>query len=322
MPVDPAIQPILDTINTTAQPVHDTLPTARLRAILQDISTRRLALSTPPPPVARVQEQVVSVEQGEIVVRIYTPFAPGPLPAHLYFHTGGFWMGTLEHCDGWCRELCSGATCVVLSVAYRLAPEYPFPTGLEDGYRALCWVFAHAAELGIDPARLSIGGASAGGNLATVIARLARERQGPPLIFQLLELPTTDLTMSQPSIQLYGEGYLLTRSALSHICSLYLSDPQQAFNPCASPLLAPDLSALPPALIMTAEFDPLRDEGEAYGQRLKEAGVPTTIKRWPGLIHTAEHMSKILPTAIQFREMAVQALLQAYACFPLSSGEQ
>jgi acetyl esterase len=310
MPVNPVLQPILDKINAT--PIGENPPISQLRLIVQERHRQMRTLAEEPPAVAQVTNVMVPVHEGEIPVRIYSPFGEGPFPVHIYFHTGGFCLGTLDQCDGWCRELCVGAGCIVISVDYRLAPEYPFPTATEDSYASLCWAFEHHAEFGIDPSRISVGGASAGGNLATVVALMARDRKGPQPIFQLLELPTTDLTMSQPSIEQYGEGYLPTRKALREIHDFYLSDPQQVTHPYVSPLLAPDLSGLPPTLIMTAEFDPLRDEGEAYGQRLKEAGVPTTIKRWEGLIHTSEQMSKILPAARQFREMAINALRQAY----------
>ncbi|HTK10033.1 MAG TPA: alpha/beta hydrolase [Ktedonobacteraceae bacterium] len=313
MPVDSGLQPLLDAINN-AMPMPTDLPTAELRAAIEQSAEKRRQLSETPPEVAAVTNHMVTVGQEEIPVRVYTPQGQGPFPAHMYFHTGGFWTGTIDQCDWWCRELCAGASCIVISVAYRLAPEYQFPVAPEDGYAALCWAVQNHTLLNIDVARVSVGGASAGGNLATVVAMMARDREGPTLCFQLLELPATDLlTMDHPSIQQYGEGYVLTRAALAHIRSLYLADPQQGQQPYASPLHAPDLTRLPPALVMTVEFDPLRDEGEAYARRLQEAGVPTRLKRWDGLFHTSEHLTRISPTARQFHAEAIRSLCDAYA---------
>ena len=175
------------------------------------MQTSFVALSEPGPDVAQIDDRVIPVDGGEITVRVYTPDGDGPFPAHVYFHGGGFWLGDLDFSDGTCRELCDGAKCVVVSVDYRLAPEHTYPTAPEDSYAALLWTVAHADELGIDTTRVSVGGASAGGNLAAVVALMARDRSGPPLVAQVLEIPVTDLTMSQPSVVENGEGYLLTR---------------------------------------------------------------------------------------------------------------
>ncbi len=313
MPVDPAIQPILDAV--AAAPAPDpTLPIEALRANahrMMELSF--VALAEPGPEVASVVDKAVPVDGGEITVRVYTPFGAVPHPAHVYFHGGGFWLGTLDHFDSSCRELCIGAACVVVSVDYRLAPEYKFPTAPEDCYTALCWVVQHADALGIDPGRVSVGGGSAGGNLATVVALMARDRGGPPLVFQVVEIPVTDLTMSHGSILENGEGYLLTRSAMEQCRSFYIEDELDLENPYASPFFADDLSGLPPALVMTAEFDPLRDEGEAYAQRLADAGVPTRQKRWIGHIHGAAAFTSILPSAREYRSEVIAALREAYA---------
>jgi acetyl esterase len=263
--------------------------------------------------IADVGDHVVTVEGGEITVRVYTPDGRPPFAGHLYFHGGGFWTGTVEQYDRFCRRIAKDAHCVVASVDYRLAPENPFPTAPEDGYAALRWLAANSSQLGIDPARLSIGGVSAGANLAAVVALMARDRGGPPLVFQALELPYTDMTMSSPSIDENGDGYLVTRADLELCRSYYLSDPSDARHPYASPLLAGDLSGLPPAFVTTAEFDPLRDEGEAYARRLEEAGVPTTVRRWEGQIHGSQHYDKVLPEeSKEHHALLIQALRQGH----------
>ncbi|MDO8210322.1 alpha/beta hydrolase [Conexibacter sp. CPCC 206217] len=267
---------------------------------------------TPPEP-AEVFERSVPVEGGEIVVRVYRPHGEGPFPGHLYIHGGGFWLGSLESCDNPCREICVGAGAVVVSVAYRLAPEHPFPTPPEDCYAALLWLHEHADELGVDPRALSVGGESAGGNLAAVVALMARDRSGPSLALQVLGIPVCDLTMSQPSVQEFGEGYLLRRAGMADYADHYLSEPEDAQHPYASPLFAQDLSELPPALVMTMEFDPLRDEGEAYARRLVEAGVPTRHMRWSGHVHGSALFSKLPGSAREYHGIVSAALTDAYA---------
>jgi acetyl esterase len=312
MPVDPAISWIVEAANAAEEP-DGSLPVEELRARAHALMDKTfLAVSEDPPEVSST-DHAVPVESGQITVRVYRPEGEGPLPAHLYMHGGGFWLGNLDHAETPCRELSAGAGCVVVSVGYRLAPEHKFPVAMEDSYAALCWAFEHASELGIDPARVSVGGASAGGNLAAVVAMAARDRNGPPLVFQLLEIPVTDMTMSKPSIQENGEGYILTRRAVEQCIGYYLNDPIQARDPYASPLLARDLASLPPALVMTAEMDPLRDEGEAYAQRLSEAGVQVRLVRWVGHVHGAGAFTRILPSARDYRETAVAALREAYS---------
>lgn len=312
MPLEPIIKSILDAA-AAAPPLPPMATIAEQRAAANQLTEASfLALAEPGPEVASMVDRRVTVAGGEITVRIYTPFGAGPFPAHLYMHGGGFWIGTLGQFDNGCRFLCAGSACVVVSVDYRLAPEHKFPTAPEDCYAALLWTVAHAAGLRIDPTRLSVGGASAGGNLAAVVSLMARDRGGPSIVFQLLEIPVTDLTMSQPSIIENGEGYMLTRAAMEQCRDFYLADPADASHPYASPLLAPDLSGLPPAMVVTAEFDPLRDEGEAYGRRLQQAGVSTTIRRMDGHIHGSAFLTKLLPSARAYREESIAALRAAY----------
>ena len=313
MPVDPALVPILEAAAAAPARRDPSTPIAQLRAIADEMmQTMFIGLAEPGPEVADITDHVVPVDGGEITVRVYTPAGDGPFPGHVYFHGGGFWLGALDQFDNVCSELAAGAECVVVSVDYRLAPEHKFPTAPEDCYAALLWTFEHAAALGIDPGRVSIGGGSAGGNLTAVVALMARDRGGPSLVLQVLEIPVTDLTMSSPSIAENGEGYLLTKAAMEQYRDFYLADPGDAKDPYASPLLADDLSGLPPALVTTAEFDPLRDEGEAYAARLAEAGVPVTQRRFEGHVHGSGSMTSLVPSAREWRDATIDALRNAY----------
>jgi acetyl esterase len=319
MPIDPRLQPVVDLMNAQP-PADDTgVPVAELRARAHaGMELSFLAMGEPGPDVASIVEHRIpvgaeGVEPGEITVRVYTPFGEGPFPGHLYLHGGGFWLGNPSHFDDLCQAVADGAGCVVASVDYRLAPEFTFPAAPEDSYSALLWFVDHADELNVDADRISIGGGSAGGNLSAVVSLMARDRSGPPIVFQVLEIPATDLTGSHPSVEENGAGYLLTKDAMQQCVDYYLADPGDAKHPYASPMFADDLTGLPPALVITAEFDPLRDEGEAYGRRLQEAGVPTVIRRWDGQFHGSQSMSKVIPdTAAEYRAMVVAALREAY----------
>jgi len=218
-------------------------------------------------------------------VRIYSPSAATDLPVLVYLHGGGWVICDLETHDPTCRAISNGADCVVVSVDYRLAPEHKFPAAADDAYAATAWVAQHAQELGADASRVAIGGDSAGGNLTAAVALMARERAGPPLSFQVLIYPVLDLASESASRKENGEGYFLTAAGMTWYEEQYLRDDADRKNVLASPLLAGDLAGLPPALVVTAEYDPLRDEGEAYGRRLTEAGVPATVSRYDGMFH-------------------------------------
>jgi len=222
-------------------------------------------------------------------------------------------MGAPEMFDPQCQDIAAGAGCVVVSLDYRLAPEHRFPVPVEDCYAGLLWTAQHARALGVDATRISVGGGSAGGGLSASVALVARDRGGPRLVLQVLEIPVTDLTLSQPSVRENGAGYMLTREGMEQIAGYYLARPEDARHPWASPLLAPDLSNLPPALVMTAEFDPLRDEGEAYAARLAAAGNTVTLRRWLGHIHGSMGFTKILASAREYRAQIIAALRQAFA---------
>jgi acetyl esterase len=267
------------------------------------------------PEVARVVEYSVPVDNGAIDVRVYTPFGTGPFPGHVYFHGGAWALGNIRNLyfDAKCRFRCVRANSVVVSVDYRLAPEHKAPTAAEDCYAALCFAARHADVLDIDPTLLSVGGDSAGGNLAAVVALMARDRNGPALMFQLLEVPAVDLTMSYPSIAEFGDGYYLSKAMMQSAADFYLNDPSQASDPYVSPLFASDLSGLPPAFVMTAEYDPLRDEGEAYGARLREAGVRVEVYRGLGHIHGSQQLTGVWEPAREWAATADNALAAAIA---------
>jgi len=235
--------------------------------------------------VASVSDRTIPGPDGASNLRIYTPPGAGPLPILVYFHGGGFVAGNLDSHDSITRNLCAGADRIVVSVDYRLAPEHRFPAATNDGLAAFEWAAKHAPELNGDATRIAVGGDSAGGNLAAVTALRCRD-QGPQPKGQLLLYPViAHPPFGTRSYAENGEGYLLTRQVMAFFWDNYLGDPAEARHPHASPLHATDLSGAAPALIFTAEFDPLRDEAELYGRRLQEAGVPATVMRVEGMIH-------------------------------------
>jgi len=280
MPVDPQIQALLD--RGTGVPATHTLPVAEARRQYE----ARIALMAPPPAVAKVLERSIDGPEGAIRLRVYTPADSGPFPLMMFFHGSGFVLCSLDTHDGMCRNLAAGIGCVVVSVDYRLAPEHKFPRGPDDCLAATRWAAANAAGLDIDPARVMVAGDSAGGNMAAVTALRIRDEGGPRLCGQMLLYPVTDYhTPGTPSYAENADGYGLTRDTMEWFWAHYLTSPVEAENPYASPLRARDLTGLPPAYVTSAEYDPLRDEAERYGMRLRAAGVPTEITRFPGMNH-------------------------------------
>jgi acetyl esterase len=249
---------------------------------------------------------------GEIPIRVYTPDAPAPRPAMVYFHGGGWVLCDLDTHEVVCSAIAHRAGAVVVSVDYRLAPEHKFPAAVTDAYAATTWVSANAARLGIDPARISVGGDSAGGNLAAAVSLKSRNENGPAIALQALVYPVTDLSSTSTVSYLeFAEGYQLSKSMMEWFRDQYLPDSGAARDPYASPLLAPDLRGLPPAVILTAECDPLRDEGEAYGKRLAEAGVPVTCTRYAGMIHPFFSLSGAIPRALDAFQQVADAIRTA-----------
>jgi len=280
LPVDPQIQVLLD--RGTGVPATHTLPVAVARTQYE----ARIALMAPPAEIAGLREHTIDGPGGPLRIRLYTPRGTGPFPLLVFFHGSGFVLCSLDTHDGMCRNLCAGAGCAVASVDYRLAPEHKFPAAIDDCLHATRWAAAHAAELGANARHIAVGGDSAGGNMAAVTALRVRDEGGLVLCAQLLLYPVTDYyTPGTPSYQENAEGYGLTRDTMKWFWGHYLSDASEGAHPHASPLRATDLSGLPPALVITAEYDPLRDEGELYAEKLRAAGVPIALTRYDGVNH-------------------------------------
>jgi acetyl esterase len=280
MPVDPQIRMLLD-LGAALPPFH-TLSVEEARAQFAVRSFPGLRQ----PDIASVTNRDMQGPNGSMALRVYTPFGDGPFPLIVFFHGSGFVVCSLDTHDGMCRNLCAGTGCVVVSVDYRLAPEHRFPAAPDDCLAATRWAVANAAALGGDPGRVLVAGDSAGGNLATVTALRIRDEGGPKLAGQLLIYPVTDYYDTETrSMTENAEGYGLTRAGMIWFWNHYLPDPSYGANPHVSPLRATDLSGLPPVLVVTAEYDPLRDEAEDYAARLRQAGVPTEAKRWDGMNH-------------------------------------
>jgi acetyl esterase len=236
--------------------------------------------------LAAIEDFAIAGPVGAIPVRVYRPVGESPFPVIVYLHGGGWVVGDLDTHDATTSALAARSGCVVVSVDYRLAPEFPFPAGLEDCYDALVFVAAHSDELDVDAARLAVAGDSAGANLAAALCLLARDRGGPPIAFQLLVYPATDHFGEWPSYAEVGDGsHGLSIDLLHWFSRHYLPDPSAAADWRASPIRASDFAGLPSALVLTAEYDPLRDEGEAYAARLAAAGVATAVHRYPGAVH-------------------------------------
>ena len=309
MPLDPQAQRVIDAMAAlNLKPVEESTP-AEAR---ESIRTRTAALG-PFPDVAAVVDHRVPVSGGEIIVRAYSPGGPGPHPALVYYHGGGWVIGDLYTHDGLCRSITNAARCAVLSVDYRLAPESKYPVAVEDSYAALLWIVANAERLGIDPRRIAVGGDSAGGNLATVMALVARDRKGPRLALQVLIYPVTDHDLDTRSYLENATGYVLTREGMRWFWNHYLAREAQGREPYASPLRASSLAGLPPALVITAEYDPLCDEGEAYAARLRDAGVPVTLTRYPGMFHGFVRMTNILDKARTALDEIASSVQKAFA---------
>ena len=248
-----------------------------------------------PDALARVENLFSPGPAGDIPLRLYATDHVGLRPALVYFHGGGFVFGNLDTHDAVCRSLAKESGAVVVSVDYRLSPENKFPAAVDDSYAATVWIAANADRLGIDKERIAVGGDSAGGNLATVIAMRCRDAGGPKLAAQVLLYPVTDSSSYETgSHREFADGYFLTTAAMDWFTDHYLVSSEQRRHPEVSPLLAPTLRGLPPALVITAEFDPLRDEGEAYAEQLRQAGVPVTVTRYPGMIHGFVSMHGVL----------------------------
>jgi acetyl esterase len=251
----------------------------------------------PPLPMERVEPVEIPGLGGTIGGRLYVPLEPSPAGLLVYFHGGGWVIGDLETHDRPCRFLAHHAGVQVLAIDYRLAPEHPFPAAAEDALAAYAWASANAARFGVEPGRIGVGGDSAGANLGAVTCLLARDEGVPPPAIQLLIYPVTDCSQELPSRRTFREGFLLTRRDMDWFEDRYLPPGIDRSDPRVSVLQAEDLSGLPPAYLATAGFDPLRDEGEAYALRMRDAGVRVALRRHPGLVHTYANLTAICPSA-------------------------
>ena len=300
MPLDPAAAQLLAMMEEVGIPPFETMTPVDARGIAATLRDP----SVTGPEMADVRD----VEAAGVPVRVYTPNGTGPFGILVWFHGGGWVIGSVADSDVTARELADGAGVVVVSVDYRLAPEHRFPAAVDDCLAATEWVLANAAELGGDPARVAVGGDSAGGNLAAVVSQQLRDR----LAFQLLVYPATDAAMSTPSCTENGEGYLLTKASMEWFYGHYLEGTDTAVTDVRlSPLASGDCGGLPPALVITAEFDPLRDEGEAYADKLAAAGVPVTTSRYDGMIHAFFTLGAMIPAAKLAMDEATTALRSA-----------
>ncbi|HLG89536.1 MAG TPA: alpha/beta hydrolase [Alphaproteobacteria bacterium] len=308
MPLDPKAKAVIDQMASLPVPAWEELDAVTYRSILD-------AARFPPPPIelAEIRNDAIPGPAGLMRVRIYRSSLEPNQPGIVYFHGGGFVIGSLDSHEGGCRRLSKGAACTVVSIDYRLAPEHPFPAAVEDAFAATKWIADHAAALKIDPKRIAVAGDSAGGNLAAVVALLARDKGGPAICHQLLVYPVTDLKFSSQSYVDNGEGYFLTRDMMGWFRRQYMPADIALDHPHASPLYADSLKGLPPATVITAEYDPLRDEGEDYGRRLSEAGVPTQVKRYNGVFHGFFSMAGVIDQGDEAVDFAVGELRKAFA---------
>lgn len=294
-PLDPQIEAFLGQIAALNQPkIHQLSP----KEAREGYEAMRLLLEQPAQPIGKIEDRRIKGPGGEIPVRVYHPVAgSAPLPVIVFYHGGGFVIGSLDSHDDLCRRLVNETGFLLVAVDYRLAPEHPYPAAPEDAWTALKWVESAAADLGADPNRLILAGDSAGGNLAAVTAIRARSAGGPEITHQLLIYPVTQAHAETPSMAAFAEGYFLERQAMDWFVAHYLPDDALAADPGVSPLLAEDLSGLPPATIVTAGYDPLRDEGKAYADRLSEAGVAVSYRCEAPLIHGFANLAGVVDAA-------------------------
>jgi acetyl esterase len=312
MALDPQAEFVLGLVKMAGGPEFWQMTPDQAREQYQ-LRVGKLALK---PPIYRTADRSIPGPGSELPVRIYHPreAKPGELfPALIWYHGGGFVIGNLDTHDSACRLLATQADCVVVAVDYRLAPEFKFPAAVDDCMAALRWVALHAREIGVDPHRIAVGGDSAGANLATVAAILARDEGHPKVAFQLLIYPCTAPEPETASHRKFAEGYLLTRSTITWFYKLYQRSQKDANDFRFAPLLRDDLSNLPPALVVVAGYDPLRDEGVEYSRRLIEAGNRVTLVNYEGMVHGFYLMGGAVDAAKRAITQSAEALREAFA---------
>jgi acetyl esterase len=313
MPLDPQVAALLAELKAAPVPLS-ALPPAEARAAYDRFIAPR---NLPPEPVASVRDIKIAGPHGPVGLRIYTPectAAGDPRPVFLFFHGGGFVIGSVESREPQCRRIANATGAIVVAARYRLAPEHKFPAAHDDAWAATQWLAAHAGEFGGDPARIAVGGDSAGGNLAAWVCQRARDAGLQPFVLQALVYPTTDFgfTLDLPSYTLRDEDYFLTRSQIAWYHEQFLPPGTDTRDPRLAPALAGDFSGLPPALILTAEFDPLRDDGAHYAERLRAAGIAADYQCYPGTIHGFFHYGATLDAARAALDRLIAALNRAY----------
>jgi acetyl esterase/lipase len=311
MQLDPKLQAFMEQTGLLMKPGSTPRrPEVLLAEQRESVKQTTIAPGSTLESVAHVENLVIPGPAGDLPVRLYTPEEAGPFPVLMFFQKS-WCMGNLDTHDPMCRSLCHKAGCLVMTVDYRLAPENPFPSALEDCYAATCWMAAHAPEFQGDPTRIAVGGESGGGNFAATIALMSRDRGGPTLKFQLLICPAADFRVTTDSWKYY-DGYMIPKEEFLIVRDFYVPKEEDRLHPYAAPSLAPDLRGLPPALIITAECDPMRDGGELYGQRLLGSGVPATVSRYDGMVHSFMHLGSLVPQASQALNEVIHALRTAF----------
>jgi acetyl esterase len=289
MPIDPQVEALLTGMKALGQPPLHTLSVADARTAAEVFT----ALAGDPIEVSAVRDITIPVDGADIGARVYMPEGAGPHPAVMFFHGGGWVICSLDTHDNLARAICRDAAAVVVAVDYRLAPEFRYPTAANDCFTATKWVADNAASLGVDTSRIAVCGDSAGGNLSAVVSQMAREAGGPAITFTALIYPAVDMTAKGGSLDDNATGYFLETAGMEWFMGHYVTHEERA-EAMASPLLHEDLSGLPPCFVATCEFDPLRDEGEAYATALKAAGCHVESKRYDGLIHGAATLTGVL----------------------------
>jgi len=311
MALDPQAAHVIELIVKSGRPPYHQLAPKDARELFRET---RPASTPPAPQIGAVRELEADGPHGAIPLRLYRPAGVADsrrLPVLVFFHGGGWVIGDLETHDVLCRQVTAEAGVSVIAVDYRLAPEHKFPAAVDDAWAATRWIAAHAAELSVNPERLAVGGDSAGGNLAAVVALLARDAGGPRIALQILLYPVTDLVSESQSYADLADGYMLTRDSMRWFRAQYLAREEDAADWRVSPLRAPSLAGLPPALVVTAGYDPLRDEGEAYAKKLRNAGVSVDAVSFGGMIHGFVPMGRLIDAAFRAVTLIAGSLHQA-----------
>ena len=310
MSLDPQLKAYLDALEAIGAPPLNSVPVDAARKMYEKAAEQTRG---EPPELLAVEELHIPGPESELKAWLYRPSAQDQLPILVYFHGGGFTIGSLQSHDAVCRYLSKEAECLVLSVDYRLAPEHKYPAAVEDAWAATCWAVNNAKKLGGDPDRVAVGGDSAGGNLAAVVCLMAREAGDPQLAYQLLIYPGIDMSCSLPSHDTFADGYRLTRDLITWFYQAYFTKDDDVTEWQASPINAHSLAGLPPAFILSAGFDPLQDENKSYAYKLETAGVEVIHSHYPDMIHGFVTMPGILTRAREALRECAAALRKGFS---------